>query len=164
MKFLKLALISIVILFCVATAIGLLFPSVVFVSRAIDINAPKDTIQKYVGDINNWHTWIQGMNNKAVEIVSPTKANLAGTWVNIDSSVNYTIFSSWKGKDGTIQQSIIRIIQHDNSPKAVVQWEFAQKVKWYPWERLSSMLTDKITGSMVEKNLSNLKRFIEKSE
>lgn len=164
MKFIKLAFISIIILFCIATAIGLLFPSMVIVSRAIDINAPKDSIQKYTGDINNWHKWIHGMNNKTVDVVSATKANLGGTWVTIDSLVNNTIYSSWRGKNGTNQQSILRIIQHENSGKAVVQWEFAQKVKWYPWERLSSMLNDKITGSMLEKNLNNLKNYMEKSQ
>jgi hypothetical protein len=44
-----------------------------------------------------------------------------------------------------------------------VQWQFEQKVKWYPWERLGSMMNDKILGTMMEKNLNNLKALVEKT-
>jgi hypothetical protein len=43
MKLIKLAIISIVLLFLLVTAVSLLFPSHVRISRAPDINASKDS-------------------------------------------------------------------------------------------------------------------------
>jgi thiamine kinase-like enzyme len=43
----------------------------------------------------------------------------------------------------------------------VVQWQFEQKLKWYPWERLGSMMNDKILGTMMENNLNRLKTLAE---
>ena len=48
MRLIKLGLISVVVLFLLATAIGLLFPSTVVVSRAIDIKSYKE----YLNSIN----------------------------------------------------------------------------------------------------------------
>jgi hypothetical protein len=162
MRFIKLAVFSIVILFAVVTCVGLLFPSTVVVSRATDITAPKDSILALVKDINQWKQWVEGMNNEAVVVPSPTEADLAGTKVTIHSISDSAVLSTWKGKKGTVQESTMRIIQNPASPKAVVQWEFSQKLSWYPWDRLSSMMNDKIMGQQLERNLANLKKVCEK--
>lgn len=162
MRFIKLALFSIIILFVVITCVGLLFPSTVVVSRATDITAPKDSILALVKDINQWKKWVEGMNNQGVVVISPTEADLAGTKVRINSINDYAVRSTWVGKKGTVQESTLRIIQNSANPKAVVQWEFVQKLKWYPWDRLSSMMNDKIMGEQLERNLAKLKKVCEK--
>jgi hypothetical protein len=43
----------------------------------------------------------------------------------------------------------------------VVQWQFVQEVNWYPWERFSSMMNDRIIGTLLEKNLNQLKKTVE---
>jgi thiamine kinase-like enzyme len=45
----------------------------------------------------------------------------------------------------------------------VVQWQFQQRLSWYPWEKLGSIMNDKIIGPMMEKNLGNLKKIVEKT-
>ena len=162
MRFLKLALFSIIFLFIGITGLGLLFPSTVVVSRATDIVAPKDSILTYLSNINQWKQWVEGMKNEAVIITSPTEANLVGTTVSITSIKNYTVQSVWTGKKGTVQQSTIQIYQDAASPKAVVHWQFVQNLKWYPWDRLSSMMNDKIMGEQLEKNLANLQKVCER--
>ena len=99
MRFIKLGLISAVVLFAVVTAISLLFPSTVIVSRAVNISVPKDSIIDLVKDFNGWKQWIDGMEKNVVKIKSRTEADLAGTTVLIDTTESkYKIQSSWKNK------------------------------------------------------------------
>lgn len=161
MRFIKLGLISVFFLFLIITGIGLLLPSKVIVSRAVDITAPKDSIFKRVSNIYEWKNWVIGLNKEGVIITSPNEANLLGTVVKITSTNNYIIVSEWKGKNGTTQESLIRVIQDSTSPKAVAQWQFTEQLKWYPWQRFGSMMNEAIMGSQLESNLSNLKKLCE---
>jgi hypothetical protein len=161
MRFIKLGLISVFFLFLIVTLIGLLLPANVVVSRAVDITAPKDSIFKMVADIRQWKQWVTGMNKEGVVISSTTEANLLGTNVKITSTKDYMVLSSWKGKKGTTQESIIRVIQDSTSPKAVAQWQFTEHLKWYPWQRFGSMMNEAVMGSQLETNLANLKKICE---
>ena len=162
MRFVKLIFISLLVLFCLVTILGLLFPSVVIVSRAVNITAPKDSIFLLVKDINGWEKWMDGLNNTTVTMSSPTKATLGKTEVTITAATPANITSNWVSKNGSKQINTINIIGDSTQPTTVVQWQFQQQLKWYPWERFASMMNDKILGTMMEKNLNNLKAILEK--
>lgn len=161
MRLIKLGLISVVVLFLLATAIGLLFPSTVVVSRAIDIKSYKDPVFKYVSDLRNWKDWVDGMNNPSVKIIDSVQAILGNTKVNIITITDSTIISKWDSENAASQISTIRFIANENQKMTVVQWQFVQEVKWYPWERFSSMMNDRIIGTLLEKNLNQLKKIAE---
>jgi hypothetical protein len=57
----------------------------------------------------------------------------------------------------------MRLIGDSLQKVTVVQWQFEQKIKWYPWEKFGSMMNDKILGTMMEKNLGNLRKLIERN-
>lgn len=76
MKLIKLGVISVLVLGVIITLIGLLFPSTVLVSRAVDIKAPKDSIKSKIIDIRQWPVWVNGMNDASVSIESASKAKL----------------------------------------------------------------------------------------
>ncbi len=162
MKLIKLGLFSVLSLFAIASLIGLLLPSHVLVSRAVDIKAPKDSIVLYLNNIEEWKGWMDGMQQASVQIQSAQQADLAGTKVLITSITDSTIVSTWQTKNGSIQLSTVRMIKDTVHQQTIVQWQFEQKVKWYPWERLGTMMNDKILGTMMEKNLNNLKVLAEK--
>ena len=159
MKFIKLFLISIVFLFLVATCLGLLFPSTVVVSRVIDITAPKDSIYSFTKNINGWKKWIDGLNDTTVNMSTPLKASLGNTMVTITQTNNEerVVTSIWETKNNGTQESKIEIFQQKGQMTAAVHWQFIQHIGWYPWERFASMMNDKIMGTMMEKNLNNLK-------
>ena len=159
MKFIKLFFISIFFLFLVATSIGLLFPSTVVVSRVVDISAPKDSIYALTKDIIGWKKWIDGLNDTTVTLTTPLKANLGNTTVTIvqTNNENREINSIWETKNNGTQESIMEIFQQKGQATAAVHWQFIQHIGWYPWERFASMMNDKIMGTMMEKNLNNLK-------
>ncbi|MCW3088398.1 MAG: hypothetical protein JWQ78_1784 [Sediminibacterium sp.] len=162
MKLIRLAVFSIVILFVLATLLGALLPSTVLVSRAVSIAAPKDSVMRYATDINQWRSWMQGMDNPIVKIHSASQADLGGTSVHITGITDSTVISSWTGRNGDAQISTLRLIRTDSLQKlTIVQWQFVQQLKWYPWEKLGSIMNDKILGTMMEKNLNSLKSLAE---
>ncbi len=159
MKFINLFFISIFFLFLVATSIGLLFPSTVVVSRVVDISAPKDSIYALTKDIIGWKKWIDGLNDTTVTLTTPLKANLGSTTVTITqlNNENRVVNSVWETKNNGTQESTMEIFQQKGQNTAAVHWQFIQQIGWYPWERFASMMSDKIMGTMMEKNLNNLK-------
>jgi len=162
MKLIRLALFSVLTLFVIASVIGILLPSNALVSRAVNITAPKNSIFPYIKDIEQWKQWMDGMQQASVSIRSANSADLAGTAVTITGISDSTVVSLWKTKNGNLQTSTVRLIGDSSQKITVVQWQFEQKLKWYPWERLGSMLNDKILGTMMEKNLNNLRLLVEK--
>ena len=163
MKFIKLIFISIFFLFLVATCIGLLFPATVVVSRVVDISAPKDSIYTLIKDVNGWKKWIDGLNDTTVIMTTPLKANLGNTTVTITqtNNENRVINSDWETKNNGNQEGTMEIFQQKGQMTAAVHWQFVQHIGWYPWERFASMMNDKIMGTMMEKNLNNLKTKVE---
>jgi hypothetical protein len=161
MRFIKLIGISIIVLFGLVTALGLLFPARVIVSRAVDISAPKDSILLLIKDFNGWQQWMEGITEKTVVIKSPTIAILGKTAVTITATTPNKVASTWVDKNGNFQTSTINLFNDSAKVQTVVQWEFQQQLQWYPWERFASMMNDKILGTMMEKNLNNLKTLIE---
>ena len=163
MKLIRLAVISIASLFVLATLMGALLPSAVLVSRAINVNVSKDSVMPYIKDIHQWKLWIEGMQDTSVKIYSSSNASLGGTSVNITVISDSTVVSSWTGRSGITQTSTIRMIGDTLKKVTVVQWQFEQRLKWYPWEKLGSIMNDKILGTMMEKNLNSLKLIIERN-
>ncbi len=163
MKLIRLILISILVLFVLASLVGTLMPSTVLVSRAINVSAEKDSVKPYLNNIEQWKAWMEGMdNNTAVKIYSSSRAMLGKTTVEITGITDSTVISLWTPATGSKQLSTIRLISDSIRRVTVVQWQFEQKVKWYPWEKLGSIMNDKILGTMMEKNLNDLKTLVEK--
>ena len=162
MKLIRLVLISLVFLFVLATLLGALLPSMVLVSRAVNINSSRDSIMPYVKDIRQWSEWIEGMQDTAVAIYSSSNAKLGGTNVVITDISDSAVVSAWTGRNGDLQTATIHLIGGQSQKLTIVQWQFEQKLKWYPWARLGSIMNDKILGTLMEKNLNNLKQRVEK--
>lgn len=157
MRVIKLALISIVALFIVMCFFSLMMPSTVIVSRAIDIHAPADSIKYYVADLNQWVHWVKGMNSKSVVIKSSKEADLGRQQLTIQNITDTSVVSIWASPTSSVQESTIRFIPSKERSLTIVQWQFIQKLHWYPWEKFGSFMNDKILGPMMEQNLQNLK-------
>lgn len=164
MRLIKLGLISLLVLMIMATSIGFLFPSIVVVSRAVDIKAYKSPVYELVKDLNKWNLWVDGMNNPSVKIYNSTSAKLGKTLVSVIAITDSTVVTNWVSDQSPMQESTIRFITDSSQKITVVQWQFVQQVKWYPWEKFGSMMNDKIIGTMIEKNLQNLKLLAEQEK
>ena len=169
MRALKLVLASFFILFAIVTAIGLLFPSTVKVSRAVNIAAPYDSVYKYLNDAKYWKFWMDGADTATISFLS-AKTEGVGTAVKIGSggevsfikSTADSIYTDWKGGESAVQHSVFILMKDGTNNVTITQWSFEQHLNWYPWERFASMANDKILGPIMEQSLDKLKRVLEK--
>src|SRR6478736_162785 len=134
MKLIRLALFSVLSLFAIASLIGMLLPAHVLVSRAVNITAPKDSILPYIKDIEQWKGWMDGMQQASVNIESSAHADFNGTNIAITDISDSSVVSTWVTKKGSPQTSTVNMIGDSLQKATIVQWQFEQKLKWYPWE------------------------------
>ncbi len=167
MRVVKLGLISIVFFSLLLTAFSLLLPSQTNISRAIDINAPADTVYNYINNMAKWKNWYADYDfSKASLSTAPfgkgASLTINKTTVTLQETLPYKIKAVWqKGKNNPVKGEF-NFIARDSASSMTLQWNFIQKVKWYPWQKLASMLSDKTLGPFMEKSLENLKRETEK--
>ncbi len=151
MRFIKLGLISAVVFFVLFTLGGLLLPSHNVVSRAVNIKAKPVAILPLMQDKNQWQLWMEGMDSASVN---------KRQQIQITSVSDSLIVANWKTAE-VIYTTKFRLIYNTGQAVTIVQWQFEQDVAWYPWERLSSLMNDKILGTLMEKNLARLQLVVE---
>jgi hypothetical protein len=142
MRFLKFGIASLIILFLLITAIGLLFPSTAKVTRVKDIAAPYDTIYHYLNDVKYWKLWMYGADTNIITFLpartagTGTVAKIGTGEVTITRTTADSIYMIWKSQKGNVQNSAF--VLHNNAAQnnVTVQWFFEQKINWYPWEHL----------------------------
>jgi hypothetical protein len=161
MKFIKLFIISVVVLFLLLTAFSSLLPSKVRISRAIDItDSPANVILK-IRNMKEWELWneyIKALQVKDVTIDSIHSKALSVLFISAD---NVSIKTSWRHQSSTSFPGIFNVVS--NKSQTTVQWYFEFSIKWYPWEKFGSIIYDKELGPQMEKSLKNLKQMLEKA-
>ena len=161
MRIIKLAIISIIVIFAIITAISALLPSHTIVSRAVDIKASSSNAKTQVFELQNWKNWLTDAHGeKGTHTINNNRLSIGETEIIPVKQTDSTFTTSWT--PGNRMISVIRIIDH-HSPDSVitVQWQMEQKVRWYPWEKFASITKDEIWGGAMEKSLDNLKGLIE---
>lgn len=158
MRLIKLSVISALILSVLVTAISLLFPSTVIVSRAIEVKASSEKIANYVADLKQWNAWMSDWKQNDVRLQNDTA--FIGTQIihlesKTDSSVNY----QWVATSQAPYQVKIEWFPLEKG-NYVIHWTFEQHVRWFPWEKFQTLLNEKLLGSKMEMELQNLQGVI----
>lgn len=168
MRVIKLGLISIVFLFVVVTAISLLLPSTIHISRAIDINAPRDSVYVNLSDLSRWKNWLANYDTSNTQLSAKTTGKGATiiinkTTISIVSGTADKIETAWLSGSKSLTGEF-NIFKNQESSQLTVQWHFVQHVQWYPWEKFASIVSDKVMSPAMEKSLDNLKQLVENPE
>ena len=168
MRFLKVAIAGLLVLFILLTLIGLLMPSAVTVMRTVDIQAPVDSVRVYTNDPTNWRYWINGADTARFKQLTNSSMDknskiILGTYTItvLENDPKY-IVTVWKGESSREQLNRLQLYYANNPGFTTVNWSFEQQLNWYPWERLSAMLHDKVFGPSMEASLAKLKLVCEK--
>ena len=156
MRIIKLAIISFVFLFLLITGISLFIPSNVRISKAINIKAEKDSLFALIQDTGKWYRWhpayqqthINTLQNKI--IITPLVSNDSLIAMQINLPGKKLINSSWQVYHNSLRDSL------------TLQWYMDFNLKWYPWEKFSSLLYEEKYGTMMQTGLSNLKGITER--
>lgn len=149
MRFIKLGLLSAIVLFIVLLALSLLIPFHIRISRAININASQNKIYRELSDVSTWKKWNELLENNEIK-------------VRVISSSRDSVLVSWKKSNNEEIPGGFNIIEWVRDT-TVVQWYFDFHLKWYPWEKFRSIIYDKQLGPPMEKSLDNLKNLVENS-
>ena len=151
MKIIKLALISFVLIFGLLTAISLLIPSRVRISKAIDLHVPKDSVRTLITDTTQWKTWHPVYSGGRQQ-----QATIAFNTVS-DSLITATISSP--GKNSLVNGW--QFYSHPGRESYTLQWYIDFKLHWYPWEKFGSLFYESTYGKMIEQGLSNIKKHVQ---
>src|SRR5215217_6945182 len=109
MRLLKLVFISAIFLFAVITAISLLIPSHIKLSKVVTISPQKDSIFTLIKNKNEWSRWnpsfMDSLNQEKlsqinVEFISETDSSLQMEWIQKDKkplNMEWQLFKSETG-------------------------------------------------------------------
>jgi hypothetical protein len=165
MRVIKLGLISIIVFSLLITGISLFFPSHIRISKAIDINAARDSVLKQLNNPVNWKKWYPGADTLDLfvaegKVLGITTGNLQGLIITeVNDSAILTANAGPGSKKGESGWNIF----DGRTPNSVtVQWYMDSHLRWYPWEKFSSLLLEKRYGPQMEQGLANLKALLEK--
>ncbi len=170
MRFVKLFLISVIVLFIVLTVLSLQFPSQLRVSRAINIAASREKVGAKIGDLTSWDQWNQFIS------LSPltgkrysTPSSGEGAFLRSDQLVVRIVRAGadslrldWEQVHGKPFKGGFNLMQL-RPDSLTVQWYFDFHFRWYPWEKFGSMVYDQQMGPLMEGSLAELKRIMENS-
>ena len=152
MRIIKLALISIVFLFIVVTAISLLIPSHIRISKAVNIQADKDSVFALITDTARWKEWHPAFipNDStpkfpSVHIITKSQ-NDSEVVMRLQQSGKPEVINGWK------------IYHHDPVDSLTLQWYMDFHLKWYPWQKFGSLFYENTYGVLMEKGLENIKQ------
>ena len=163
MRILKLALISAVVFAIILTGFSLLLPSTINISKAIDINAAPSAIYPNLADFSKWKHWYADSSPAKISDPSIGKGatmHTGRTTITVLSANEKTINLNWETGNNAMTGAF-NIYSDSANIITTVQWHFIQKVKWYPWEKFASIVSNKAVGPFMEKSLDNLKKHIE---
>ena len=167
MRYIKFALLGLLVLYILLTLIGLLMPSSVTVGRSVEIHASVDSVRFYTNNPVNWRYWINGADTANFNQLTPsaTEKNskfIIGTYTVtvMENNLKY-IITTWTSEHNKEQLNRLELYYSSNN-STTVKWSFEQQLNWYPWERLSAMLRDKVFGPSMEVSLAKLKKVCER--
>ncbi|HEX8356341.1 MAG TPA: SRPBCC family protein [Segetibacter sp.] len=168
MRFLKLGIISFIVFGLLITGISLLLPSSVIISRAIDISASPAIVYTHINNLSKWKNWYAGYDSSNASVTATAAGKGASlttgsTVITIENTSPSQINTVWKTGKSSILPSQFNFIVQRNSSHFTLQWQFIQKVKWYPWEKFASIVSDKAMGPILEESLENLKNLAEET-
>jgi hypothetical protein len=165
MRFLRLIIISIIFLLLIITIISLFIPSKVRISRAVQIHTSQQLVMEQINDPAKWKNWYPGADsarffyeNGIIKglILNETKRQYIIITSRKESEV-MAVYTLPDRKIGTGWQ----VIPANDSNSATVQWYMDFHLHWYPWEKFSSFMFERIYGPQLEKGLNDLKTVLE---
>ena len=155
MRLIKLALISIVILFAMATLFSLLIPSDIRISKAINVSATRDSVLQLVGNRERWKEW-----HPAFKPGDSTRNFARITFNTITQNDSSVVMELSQGdKDPVINGW--NVYEYEGVDSVTVQWYMDFHLEWYPWQKMGSLFYENTYGIMMQEGLDQLKKRVD---
>jgi hypothetical protein len=155
-RLIKLALISIIIIFLIATGFSLMIPSHIRISKAINMHTSKDSVFSLIKDKNAWSRWHPAFipNDSApkfdsIHIVSQKQTDTE-LLMQLQQGKKDVVLNGWK------------IYHYQGVDSITLQWYMDFHLKWYPWKKFGSLFYENTYGVMMQEGLANIKGIVER--
>lgn len=170
MRLIRFALLSVVTLFLVMTALSLLFPSNIRVGRVINVTASRQRVVAAVADLKTWAQWNDFVSKTPLTHIryswpsAGTGAFLRSDELRIDElgADTSAVLLNWNLTGGKQFAGGFQFLSL-NADSLRVEWWFDLHFRWYPWEKLGVFVYDRKLGPAMEESLKGLKRYVENS-
>ncbi|MDZ4794615.1 MAG: SRPBCC family protein [Bacteroidota bacterium] len=165
MGVIKLGFISLIVFALLITGFSLFIPSHIRISKATDINASQDSVLQQLNNPSHWKQWYPGADTLDLYTENGQLKGIStgnGQSLKIISVNDSTITTAMVGPGAKKGSSGWNIYQGRTPNTVTVQWYMDIHLRWYPWEKFSSLLLEKRYGPMMEQGLEKLKDLLEK--
>jgi len=110
----------------------------------------------------NWKSWYPGADTLSLyEADGVIKGiRMPGNQVLMITGFNDSTVSAANSTSGTERAGMGWNLIQSNKNTVTVQWYMDFKLRWYPWEKFSSLLLEKRYGPVMEQGLAKLKESI----
>lgn len=121
----------------------------------------RDSVLNQVRDLSQWKKWYPGFENIVLteELVQDgrvVKATANGIRLAVNESTDSSVVVSMqKGSSPVI--SGWQINKDERNDSLALQGYMDFELKWYPWEKFSSLMLDKSYGDLISRGLQDLK-------
>lgn len=170
---------SFIVGLCILAAFLCLFtvfiPSHVTIMRALEINAPSDSIQAHLNNLEEWPAWNTWMGEDSVVTREYTKATpgkeASVTWFAKGQPATRNFIAILQEIPGEIRlhyqfkkmlpASGGFVLTANGKGQTFVQWKLEAKLRWYPWEKINGIAMDKVWGASMDVSLQKFKERME---
>ena len=166
MRYIRVLLISFIVLSFFITAISLLIPSHIKISRAINLHAERSVVMAQIDDALKWEKWYPGLDSATIIY----DGGVAKGWamdngkkakIEIVNSIGNEVTAEFTGSKMKPVINVWKIIVPPAGNSVTLQWYMDFHLRWYPWEKFASLLLEKSYGPKMEQGLDTLKELVE---
>ncbi len=157
MKFIRLTLISIAAFFSLSCIVSFFIPSHIRIFRMVHIAPHRDSVLNNIRDLSKWKNWCPGFETITLKETQThnqktVKAKSNGITITITESSDSAIVAHMQRNHRSVISTwqINKSLQNDS---LVLQAYMDFKLKWYPWEKFSSLMLDKSYGDILSAGL-----------
>ncbi|MCO5237349.1 MAG: SRPBCC family protein [Chitinophagaceae bacterium] len=169
MKFLKPALIAIVVFALLLLAFSWLLPSKINVSKSTLIHASKEQVTAALLDIEQWKNWNPILQDPGIQylIESPhrvkwTSAKGVPNVIQLEPYTPDSIHVIIRSDNKPVFTSGFTVTQHpEDSLLIKVEWWIREDLRWYPWQKFYGLFSESFREAYMEDNLRSLKYYLE---
>ena len=154
------------VIFIITTIISLFIPSTVRITKAIQINAPEEGVLNQLTHVSNWKNWYPGADSSKFFYENNRLKGL----ILDEHKKQYLILTGKRENEVTAEYLLPNkkiptgwlFATNTNSSSVTVQWYMDFHLRWYPWEKFSSFMFERIYHPQLQQGLENLKKYVEK--
>lgn len=139
---------------------SLLIPSHIRISKAINIGSSSDSIFYLITNQEQWHRWHPAFQLQKKDsllkqhkiVIKPVRITDSLVTVNWQQGNKVPVLNSWQVHRFTAADSV------------TLQWYMDFNLKWYPWQKFSSLFYETTYGQMMERGLLQLRTIVQAKE